>query len=192
MLHFHPKIDQLRNLGKKKKLYCALITSWKYYARGTIHTERDIFLYNEFLMNCSFSYYITLSTPRMCYNFIPLCPSIDRGHPEPEWMNPSWHIFKQMIPWNEGILLQLGYWFVLLFHLSEALQGHPDLPFNPNSVNRSKMSSIFPWYPNWVKMNQPGDIRSPKIHCNKIGRYKVIRKLAANYLAVTFHLLISI
>ena len=132
-------------------------------------------------MNCPFSYHITLSTPRICYNFIPLCPSIDRGHPEPDWMNPSWHIFKQMIPWNEGIVLQLGYWFVLLFHLSEALQGHPDLPFNPNSVNRSKMSSIFPWYPNWVKMNHLGNIMSPKIHCNKIGRYNVIRKLAANY-----------
>ena len=106
-------------------------------------------------------------------------------------MNTSWLIFKQMIPWNKGMLLQLWNLFLLLFHLSEVLQGHPGLPFNPNSANRSKMSSIFPRYPNWVKMNHLGNIMSPKINCNKIGRYNVIRKLAANYLAVTFHLLIS-
>ena len=55
MLHFHPKIYQLWNLGKKRKLYCALISSWKCYARGTVHTEREMFLQFEFLINCPFS-----------------------------------------------------------------------------------------------------------------------------------------
>ena len=131
-----------------------------YHLESIIQEEQSIqrekySLYYEFLMNCPFSYHITLSTPRICYNFIPLCPSIYRGHPASEWMNPFWHIFKQMIPWNEGILLQLWNWFLLLFHLSEALQGHPGLPLNPNSANRSKRSYIFPWYQNWVKINHP-------------------------------------